>query len=105
MAEEAVKVKTKFRVKAIRSLLRGAQRYHYASLQDKNMIVAARHNAYAVALIDALWDLSNEADVHAIAQITLRKLRGEILAMQDKLEGKAFEILQELRRKGINIPS
>lgn len=93
-----------FRRKAIRDLLRGAQRYHFASLQDKHPVVAARHNAYAVALVDALWSISSDEEVKKVSGVSLSKLRGEILAQQDKLEDTAFKIVNELMAKGVKLP-
>lgn len=86
------------------ALLRGARRYHIASLQDKNPIIAARHNGYAVALIDAARDLATEEEVQRIAGVSLNKLRGDILNMQDKIEGMAFKIYADLVKKGVKIP-
>lgn len=88
----------------ITALLRGARRYHIASLQDNNPIIAARHNGYAVALIDALRDIATEEEVKQVENISLRKLRGEILAVQDKIEGAAMKIYTQLVEAGMKIP-
>lgn len=93
-----------FRRKAIHDLLRGAKRYHYASLQDMNPVVAARHNAYAVALIDALWGFTTEAEVKAVTGDSLKELRTDILSKQDALEGQAFELLKSLKKSGVKLP-
>ena len=88
----------------IKVLLRGAQRFHFASLQDRNPIVAARHNGYAVALIDALRDIATENEVKSAHGLSLRALRGEILGVQDKIETEAFKIYVQLRKAGVEIP-
>lgn len=92
------------KAKMIRVLLRGAQRYHFASVQDRNPIVAARHNAYAVALVDALRDIATEEEIHAATGVSLSKLREEVLAVQDAIEAKAIELLNTLREKGVKLP-
>lgn len=89
---------------ALRTILRGAQRYHYASLQDRNPFVASRHNAYAVALVDALWDASSEEEVSRLEPVSLRVFRRKILSTQDTLEKKAFSLLEELKRRGVPVP-
>lgn len=88
----------------IQTLLRGASRFHVASLQDLNPIIAARHNGYAVALVDALTDIATEEEVFQVSGVSLRKLRKEILSAQDKIEAVAFKIYAELQKKGIEIP-
>jgi rhamnogalacturonyl hydrolase YesR len=87
----------------IMSLLRGAKRYHFAALQDKHPLVGARHNAYAVALVDALNSVSNEEEVKKMSGVSLKQLRAAILKHQDKLEGQAMKVLEELQKKGINL--
>ena len=93
-----------FRSKAVKDLVRGAQRYHFASMQDRHPFVAARHNAYAVALIDALWSISTEEEVKKVARVSLSKLRGDILSQQDKLEEVAFKIVDDLKARGVKLP-
>lgn len=93
-----------FREKAIRDLLRGAQRYHFAALQDRHPVVAARHNAYAVALVDALWSMAKEDEVMRVTGTSLSKLRSDILSQQDKLEEGAFRVVEALKAKGITLP-
>lgn len=88
----------------IMALWRGASRFHFASLQDKNPVVAARHNGYAVALIDALRDIASEEEVRKVTGESARKLRSQIIAIQDKLEGEAIELLEMLKKRGISIP-
>lgn len=88
----------------IRNAVRQARRYHQASLQDQNPIVASRHNAYAVALIDAVRDVSDDDEVLALTGESLSGLRRDILEFQDKIEAVAFRILKDLKSKGIAIP-
>lgn len=86
---------------AIASLWRQAQRYHFASLQDRHPVVASRHNAYAVALIDALNEMATEEEIRAVTGGDAKKLRAEIIAVQDKIEIAAFKLAKELEAKGI----
>ncbi len=88
----------------IGKLMRGARRFHMASLQDQNPIIAARHNGYAVALIDALRDGSTEKEVQGQTGLSLKSLRDDILAFQDKIEGQAFDIYTKLTKAGVKIP-
>jgi hypothetical protein len=98
-------VPAEFKAGCILTLLRGAARFHAASLQDANPIIAARHNGYAVALIDALADLATEEEVRQVAEmVSLRALRQEILRAQDKIEAFAFKIYADLKKKGVEIP-
>ncbi|NIM51689.1 MAG: hypothetical protein GTO22_20990 [Gemmatimonadales bacterium] len=88
----------------IETLWRGAWRYHYGSLQDKNPIVAARHNGYAVALIDALRDVATEEEVQKVVGESAMKLRKEILDTQDKIERLAVKLLEQIKAKGFKVP-
>lgn len=99
MGEEAA------REKLLKQIFRGAQRYHFASVQDKNLIVAARHNGYAVALIDALHSDSDEAEIKRITGYSLKKIRREILDIQDKTEEMAFKFLEQMKAKGLKLPT
>lgn len=92
------------RTDAIKALVRAASRYHFASLQDKHPVVAARHNAYAISAIDLLHEISDEEEVMKVTGLSLRKLRKDIIAVQDKLEMAAFKVVEELRKKGIKLP-
>ena len=88
----------------LKSLLRSARRYHFASMQDKNPVVAARHNGYAVALIDAVVDIAPPEVVKSATGEDARKLRAEILAVQDAMESKVMDIVKSLEAKGIKLP-
>jgi len=87
----------------IQALWRGASRYHFAALQDRHPVVAARHNGYAVALIDALAQIADESEVNRVTGGSLKKLRAEILAFQDAIEEKAFALAREIEAKGIKL--
>lgn len=87
------------------ALVRQAQRYHYASLQDLNLVVAARHNAYASGIIGTLSEQTTEEEVMKISDISLKALRDDIYALQDKLEGKAFELFPGGLEEGIEAQS
>lgn len=91
-------------MRCIEYLWRGARRFHIASLQDQNPIVAARHNGYAVALVDALRDVSTEEEVRRVTHGSLKRLREGILRMQDRIEGQAMKIYVQLRKAGVKIP-
>lgn len=85
----------------IRHMLRQARRFHIATLQDENLYVAAKHNAYAVAIVDKLLDLVSPEEVKAATGEDPLKLRTAILAEQDKHEAVAFKILDKLKAKGL----
>lgn len=87
---------TASKAECVQALWRQSSRYHLASLQDRDPLIAARHNGYAVALIDAVRDLATEDEVKQITGGSLLKFRQEIIGMQDKLEGKLFEIAKKI---------
>jgi hypothetical protein len=88
----------------LRDLIRQAKRYHYASKQDMNPVVAMRHNGYAVALVDsALWTYPDE-EVKRLTGEDVRALRNDIISVQDKYETVVFKILEELKRQGVKLP-
>ena len=86
---------------AIASVWRQLNRYHMASLQDRHPVVASKHNAYAVALVDALNELATPEEIHAVTGGDIKKVRAEILATQDKIEAMAFELAKKLEAQGI----
>jgi uncharacterized Fe-S cluster-containing protein len=56
-----------------------------------------------VALVDALRDIATEEEVMKVTSVSLRKLRNEVIAFQDKIEGEAFKIVEKLKSKGIDL--
>lgn len=87
-----------------RELIRQAKRYHYASKQDANPVVATRHNGYAVALIDSALTLFPDDEAKKYTGEDLRALRNEIIAAQDKFETMAFKLLEEAKKQGVRLP-
>ena len=81
-----------------------ARRYHFASLQDRNPVVAIRHNGYAVGLIGLLKDISDEAEVKELTGESLRQLWLEATTFQDRMEAGAFKALDELQKRGVKLP-
>jgi hypothetical protein len=47
----------------LKAFVRQAQRYNFASKQDANLVVAARHNAYASGIIGVVIEQSDEAEI------------------------------------------
>jgi hypothetical protein len=90
--------------KLIKAIWRQANRYDYASRQDKSVLVAARHNGYAVALIDSLRDNFTEAEVKQVTGESLRDKRGGILQQQDLLDNLFIKIEEQLRKRDIAMP-
>lgn len=88
---------------AIRHLINSAQRYHYASLQDKNPVVSGRHNAYAVAIVQQVSSLASGDKIKAASGQDIRALRWEIMAAQDAQERLVFKVLEKLKAKGIDL--
>ena len=95
---------SKVEAKVIHSLWRQAERYDYASRQDKSLLVAARHNGYAVALIDALRDNFTEAEVKEVTGNSLREKRSEILEQQDKLDYLFIRMEEQFKEMGMALP-
>jgi len=79
----------------IKALWRQAKRYHEASLQDRNPLIAARHNGYAAALMDVLFDIATEEEAKRLTGESLRAFRQEVLAHQDRFEGTLFELVKK----------
>lgn len=92
------------RDEAIRTLVRQGLRYHYASLQDRDLLVAARHNAYAVALLDGARQFATDAEIERATGKNPRDLWKEISAAQDRIEGRAFKAIAVMKEKGIPVP-
>jgi hypothetical protein len=65
-------------------------------MQDAYLIVAARHYAYASGIICTVVEQTDEAEVQALLGISLRDLKSEIYAVQDKLEAQAFKLLEKV---------
>jgi hypothetical protein len=86
----------------VKAIWRQANRYDYASRQDRSVLVAARHNGYAVALIDSLRDNFTEDQVKKVTGESLKEKRASILAQQDVLD-KLF-MAMETQLKSSNIP-
>ena len=86
---------------AIKGLYRQALRYHIASYQDANILIAARHNGYAASLTEALHNSLSEEEFQKRTGKSLKAFRTEVLEMQDELEGKLFKIMEECCRRGV----
>lgn len=86
---------------AVKDLYRQALRYHIASYQDQNILIAARHNGYAAALSEALHNALSEEEFQKLMGKSLRAFRAEILQMQDALEGQLFKIMEECCKRGV----
>lgn len=82
------------REELLKALVRQAERYHFASLQDENLVVAARHNAYASGILGVVTEQSDEAEIQAVVGTSLKALRDEVYQVQDKLELAAFDLLK-----------
>jgi len=89
--------------RGIERMMRAIQRFHYASAQDANPIIAARHNGYAIALIGVLRDLASDEEIKKATGEDARLLHREIMAVQDQHEGMAFKALAALKAKGIDV--
>jgi hypothetical protein len=81
-----------------------ARRYQFASLQDNNPVVAARHNGYAVALADTLAMMATEDEVDAVTGMSLQKLVNETHESQREFETKVMDMVDKLKAMGIPVP-
>lgn len=88
---------------AARRLTRRVMRYHEGSSQDANPVIAFLHNSYAVADVDSLWELSTPEQVKRAAGEDLRKLRDEVLRVQDRLERMGLKALKMLKARGVDL--
>jgi len=72
------------RQRYLSSLVRQAYRWHVASLQDANPVIAMLHSNYAMGYVGALRSLDTEAGVKLATGIDLPTLEREVAAQQDK---------------------
>jgi len=89
---------------AAKTLVRQALRYHYASKQDRDLLVAARHNAYAVALVDGARQFATDDEIKDATGLIMRDLWKELTEAQDRIEGRALESIRLMKEKGIPVP-
>lgn len=68
----------------IHALIRQVYRWHVASTQDENSMIAMLHSNYAVGYIGALRSIASEAQIQALTGLNLYKLEKEVAAQQDK---------------------
>lgn len=95
---------TETEVRLIKAIWRQANRYDYASRQDRSVLVAARHNGYAVALIDSLRDNFTEGQVSKVTGESLKAKRASILSQQDMLDKLFMEMETQLKSNNIPLP-
>lgn len=88
----------------IDTIFNQARRYQFASLQDQNPVVAARHNGYAVALADTLAQMATEAEVEAVTGMSLQKLVEETHESQRVFETQVMDVVEKIKALGINVP-
>lgn len=85
----------------IERMTRAAQRYHFASLQDRHPIIGFLHNAYAVAIMDVLRDLATDEEIERETGLKMRSFRSEVHAEQDRLQRLGIELAQALKSRGL----
>ena len=88
----------------IEALFNQARRYQFASLQDNNPVVAARHNGYAVALVDTLSQIATEEEVQTVTGMSLQKLLDETHESQRIFEEKVMDMVDKIKALGIPVP-
>jgi len=88
----------------IETVFSQARRYQFASLQDQNPMVAARHNGYAVALADTLALMATEEEVENVTDMSLRKLVNETHESQRVFETNVMDVVEKVKALGINVP-
>lgn len=84
----------------IRQAINFVQRFHYASLQDKNPVISARHNGYAYVIIENLPMLVTAERIKEVTGVDFHTLKQEVLALQNKYEQLVFKLLEKLRARG-----
>lgn len=88
----------------IDTLFNQARRYQFASLQDNNPVVAARHNGYAVALADTLAMMATEEEVEQVTGMSLAKLVTETHESQRTFEAGVMDMVEKIQAMGIPLP-
>ena len=73
------------------SLVRQAYRWHVASLQDANPVIAMLHSNYAMGYVGALRSLETEANIKSATGVDLPTLEREVAAQQDKSLAQLLE--------------
>jgi hypothetical protein len=82
-------------------MVRHVKRYHMASLQDLNPIVAFLHNAYAVGIMDMMRDLADDDVIAKATGEDIKALRREILQVQDRLENTGLTIMRKVGSENV----
>ena len=78
----------KFKVKAVKTLLRQSARYTAAAEQDKNPLIALLHSNYGAAYLFALRDIASDNDIKAIMNVDIHKFAKKVTDIQDKSSKK-----------------
>ena len=86
----------------VRYLVRAIQRFHYATKQDVNPLVAGLHNAYSYALMNALLELTGNGKIKELTGVDPEELKQEILHLRDKHEGVMIALLRKMQEKGLS---
>jgi len=88
---------------AIRHMLSTAERWHFASTQDTNPIISARHNGYAIAVLDVLLNLASRERITKVSGKDPRLLRKDIIALQDRYSDFGLKAAKWLEGKGYTL--
>ena len=78
----------KFKVKAVKTLLRQSARYTAAAEQDKNPLIALLHANYGTAYLWALRDVASDNDIKTIMNVDIHKYAKKVTDIQDKSSKK-----------------
>lgn len=82
-------------------MLRAARRFHFAAAQDTHPVVAFLHNSYSVAIMDMLRELATDDEVLRATGTDSRAMRGEMLALQDRLQATGERMAKQSGLAGL----
>jgi len=76
----------------INALIRQVYRWHIASTQDNNPVIALLHSNYAVGYLGALRSISTDNEIKKITNLDINLLEKEATMQQDKSIAKLAKL-------------
>lgn len=88
----------------LRQAVHFIQRFHYASLQDKNPVISARHNGYAYVVVEQIAQFISPERVKKLTGVDWEALKKSVLATERRYENLMFSLMEKLRARGYDLP-
>ncbi len=84
----------------IEALVRQIHRWHIASTQDNNPVIAMLHSNYAIGYIGALRSIATESEIYAVTKLDINLLETEATHQQDATLAKMAKVCPNALPKG-----